>query len=260
MQRLTFNCKGKACIRLAGKYNILHKIGSELRKKGQASDAINMFKVARNMGYQDVKTITELGNCFISVEKFKAGYRWLRYALREDPENVAIMNSIGKLYMAEGQHSKARNWFHYALKIDPDNLIAFNNLGIAALQQDRFQAARVHLNKAIKKHPKDPAAYVLMGISYEDQGNEVEAEKWFKKVLALQSAHPVALFRLARRMIMLRKPKKAISYLTRLLNKDFHYQGLRTLAEISPKNASKYLDLYKEKMADWQIKQIEEKL
>ena len=118
-------------------------------------------------------------------------------ALEEEPENYYALTYLGNYYLQgalgdpEGEESRvkleeAEDLFLHALDIAPD--FAQANLGLASImiQTERIQEAFPLLQRALKTNT-EPLQRVRihydLGLAFMHNGQEKEAEYWFKKVI-----------------------------------------------------------------------------
>ena len=94
------------------------------------------------------------------------------------------------------------NFLGKKYEINPDAMV-FSQKGLDKYQQKDYFGAVTEFTKAIKAQPENQNLYIMRGTSYEDLGNDIEAEKDFRKTLELLPNDRIASYRLG--MVCVRK-------------------------------------------------------
>lgn len=87
-------------------------------------------------------------------------------------------------------------------EMNPDAMV-FSQQGLNKYQVRDYSGAVAAFTKAINVQPTNQNLYTFRGTAYEDMGNDIEAEKDFRKTLELLPNHFVAAYRLG--MVYFRK-------------------------------------------------------
>ena len=162
---------------------------------------------------------TELGMAYHGNNQMSVALEEFKEALAADPNFAPAHNQIGLVYMALNEDKLARQSFERALKIDPADSSANNNYGMFLCQRKRDQEAFKYFMTALKNplYSTPENAYTNAGICASLQGDDVRAEDWLRKALALQPNQPQALYYLAEVSFKRGELKTARSLLTRHL-------------------------------------------
>ncbi len=162
---------------------------------------------------------TELGMAYYGNNQISVALEEFKEAVAAEPNYAPAHNQLGLVYMALNEDKLARQSFERALKIDPADSSANNNYGMFLCQRKRDQEAFKYFMTALKNplYSTPENAYTNAGICAWLQGDDVRAEDWLRKALALQPSQPQALYYLAEVSFKRGELKVARSLLTRHL-------------------------------------------
>lgn len=111
------------------------------------------------------------------------------------------MGLFDDLFKKQGMPEKI-NFLGKEYDVNPDAMV-FSQQGIDKYQLGDYSGSITSFTKAINAQPKNPNFYKMRGTAYEDLGNDIEAEKDFRKTLELIPDEFVAAYRLG--MVYFRK-------------------------------------------------------
>lgn len=142
---------------------------------------------------------TELGVLYAGAGQMKTAVEEFKEALAADPDYAPAHNQLGLVYMALGEDRQAQQSFERALRIDPNDPSANNNYGMFLCRRKREKEAYKYFMNALKNplYTTPENAYANAGVCARMQGDDVKAEDWLRKALALQPNQPQALYQLA---------------------------------------------------------------
>lgn len=162
---------------------------------------------------------TELGMAYYGNNQMSVALEEFKEAVAAEPNYAPAHNQLGLVYMMLNEDKLARQSFERALKIDPADSSANNNYGMFLCQRKRDQEAFKYFMTALKNplYSTPENAYTNAGICAWLQGDDVRAEDWLRKALALQPNQPQALYYLAEVSFKRGDLKTARSLLTRHL-------------------------------------------
>lgn len=142
---------------------------------------------------------TELGALYADAGQMKTAMEEFKEALAADPGYAAAHNQLALAYMTLGDDRLAQQSFERALKIDPGDSAANNNYGMFLCQRRNDKEAFKYFMEALKNplYTTPENAYANAGVCARMQGDDVKAEDWLRKALALQPNQPQALYQLA---------------------------------------------------------------
>jgi type IV pilus assembly protein PilF len=142
---------------------------------------------------------TELGAAYYGAGQMAVAIQELNEAISVDPGYGPAHSQLGLVYMALREDAQAQQSFERALRIDPNDSSANNNYGLFLCQRKREKEAMKYFATALKNplYASPENAYTNAGVCSRLQGDDVKAEEWLRKALALQPDQPQALYQLA---------------------------------------------------------------
>lgn len=174
----------------------------EMYKQGRAQEAIHYYQKAMLMNSSFAKNAyNNMGVIFAQMAKHdKAEYNFKK-ALEHAPDDIEIKINLGLLYEAQGEQEKADEWWleAYDLKeIRPDDLQQsqvsdeeyFTVLGLEQSRTGHYATARNDFHAALEKNKDFKPAQANMAITYENQGNDEDALKWWAEYFEIQKRKP----------------------------------------------------------------------
>jgi type IV pilus assembly protein PilF len=145
---------------------------------------------------------TELGTAYYGNNQMSVALEELKEALAADPKYVPAHYQMGLVYMSLNEDELAQKSFERALKLDPADSNANNNYGLFLCQRKKDKGAFRYFETALKNplYTTPENAYANGGMCALLHGDDVKAEEWLRKALALQPNQPQALYYLAELM------------------------------------------------------------
>jgi tetratricopeptide (TPR) repeat protein len=116
-------------------------------------------------------------------------------------KNKNKMGLFDDLFKKKGIPDKM-NFLGKDYEINPDAMV-FSQQGLDKYQLKDYSGAVTAFTKAINAQPTNQNFYTMRGTAYEDMGNDIEAEKNFRKTLELLPNDFVSAYRLG--MVFFRK-------------------------------------------------------
>jgi tetratricopeptide (TPR) repeat protein len=122
---------------------------------------------------------------------------------RATPPAAGVSASTASLaraadFLRHGQPQEAEKLLSALVKAEPGSAAAWNLLGAALDEQDKHEQAQVAFDQAARLAPRSASVWNNLGNHYVACGNPAKALDSFRKVLALDPAHPNANLQLAR--------------------------------------------------------------
>ena len=153
----------------------------------------------RNAAENRARIHTELGAAYFGVGQMSVAVQELKEAISADPGYGPAHSQLGLVYMTLKEDARAQQSFERALKIDPNDSSANNNYGLFLCQRKREKEAMRYFAAALKNplYATPENAYTNAGVCSHLQGDDVKAEEWLRKALALQPDQSLALYQLA---------------------------------------------------------------
>ena len=153
----------------------------------------------RNAVENRARIHTELGAAYYGAGQMPVAVQELKEAISADPNYGPAHSQLGLVYMTLKEDALAQQSFERALKIDPTDSSANNNYGLFLCQRKREKEAMKYFAAALKNplYATPENAYTNAGVCSRMQGDDVKAEEWLRKALALQPNQSQALYQLA---------------------------------------------------------------
>jgi peptidoglycan/xylan/chitin deacetylase (PgdA/CDA1 family) len=120
----------------------------------------------------------------------------LRQRIRENPRDIAALNSLGIIYAQAGKLEDAIRLWRYAINIDPNYIHLYNNLGSALKQAGRKEEARLIFQTGLTRS-SSYWIYYNLGLLEKEERNLPAAANCFKYCLQQQPGFEPALRQLA---------------------------------------------------------------
>lgn len=95
-------------------------------------------------------------------------------------------------------------------EFNPDAMV-FSQRGLDKYQLKDYSGAVTEFTKAINAQPQNQNFYTMRGTAYEDMGNDIEAEKDFRKTLELLPKEFVAAYRLGMHAVLYPRLQRGLS-------------------------------------------------
>jgi type IV pilus assembly protein PilF len=173
----------------------------------------------KNDALNRAKIHTELGAAYYGNNQMSVAMEEFKEAISADANYAPAHAQLGLVYMSLNEDKLAQQSFERALKIDPADSEANNSYGRFLCQRKRDKEAFKYFMTALKNplYATPENAYTNAGICAMLQGDEVRAEEWLRKALALQPNQPQALYYLAEITYKRGDAKTARNLLTRHL-------------------------------------------
>jgi tetratricopeptide (TPR) repeat protein len=109
--------------------------------------------------------------------------KYLQQAVKERPEDPAVLAAWGFLEQGRGHDQEAREFYERALKIDPLLNDAATNLGILEAKAGNLRRAVELWQGAFARVPERSAIGVNLGMAFCVAGQKEEARKYVERVL-----------------------------------------------------------------------------
>ncbi|MBI3530137.1 MAG: type IV pilus biogenesis/stability protein PilW [Betaproteobacteria bacterium] len=153
----------------------------------------------RNATENRARIHTELGVAYYGAGQMPVAVQELKEAISADSGYAPAHAQLGLVYMTLKEDALAQQSFERALKIDPTDSSANNNYGLFLCQRKREKEAMKYFATALKNplYATPENAYTNSGVCSRLQGDDVKAEEWLRKALALQPNQSQALYQLA---------------------------------------------------------------
>jgi serine/threonine protein kinase/Tfp pilus assembly protein PilF len=124
-----------------------------------------------------------LGAMYIVLEKWNKALERLEVLIQNKDENTSPYTSMADVYMATGLYDKAEEILEQYLHQFSDNAVIRQWLALGYLIQERYDLALNELDKSLLIDPSNFFNHAIKGDIFRIQGNFVEAEEEYFKLL-----------------------------------------------------------------------------
>ncbi|WP_457637553.1 tetratricopeptide repeat protein, partial [Oceanithermus sp.] len=168
-----------------------------------------------------------LGKAYLDAGRYEDAARVFEDALAQDYENFSAHFGLGLALYRKGDLRGAVFEFDQATRVAPDRFEGWYNLGVAYADLMRWDEAAKAFSKAIEEGKKAgldekvlKPAYIGLATAYRKLGKPERAAAILKQVIEALGDDPEVEYLLAENLSLAGKPKDAIPYLYKVLQKD----------------------------------------
>jgi len=149
----------------------------------------------------------------------------LSATLKELPNDYLALGGVGLIRIRQGRHDEAIHYFQKALELDPQNASKWNSL-IATSQywihirqaenardKKNYPLAIMKIQAAMNFEPQGVDVIAVLGTIEASRGNDREAEKQFRRVLAIEPYNGIAIRGLVQLLTNAKKYPEALALL-----------------------------------------------
>jgi len=142
---------------------------------------------------------TELATAYYQAGQYAVALEEVQTALKADSKYLPAVNQLGLIYLALGQMDDAQRELKRAIRINPDDPSINNNYGMLLCTMGDAAEAMRYFEKALADplYRTPEYAYVNAGVCLKNQGDDVRAEQFLRRALAVAPNQPQALFQMA---------------------------------------------------------------
>jgi tetratricopeptide (TPR) repeat protein len=173
----------------------LARLGAIAIREGQLQRAVQLLGdslAARD----DPHTRTDLAIAYMRLRDVERALTEARAALGLDEKNARVHHVLGKLLYMKADYAGARRELERGSLLEPD-LDAGYTLGMAYLRLKEIDRAKLLFEEMQTALGNSAKAHLLFGRAYEETGFSAEAEREFRRALAIDDNTPRAHFYLA---------------------------------------------------------------
>ncbi|MDF1591353.1 MAG: tetratricopeptide repeat protein [Desulfobacterales bacterium] len=128
--------------------------------------------------------VVHISFLYQDMKKNDEGIRFLKEALKKQPDNPDLWMYLGSFYEELEDFSRAEQALQQALKIDPDSPKIYFRLGVVYDKWNRKDASIDAMKQVIRLDPQNANALNYLGYTYADLGRNLdEAEHLIKEAL-----------------------------------------------------------------------------
>jgi protein O-GlcNAc transferase len=148
--------------------------------------AIKYIKRALKLNPDNAEAYTNMGNAYKNKGQLDKAITSYEEAIKLKPHLAMAHNNLGSALQEQNLLDEAVTCYQKALKLEPDLYMAYNNLGVIMLEKGHLDEAAKYCRKAIALNPGFADAYNNLGYVYKDKGQIDEAEAWFRRAIHIR--------------------------------------------------------------------------
>ncbi len=162
---------------------------------------------------------TELAVAYYGAGQYNVAMEEVQIALAADDKYLPAINQLGLIHLALGQIDQAQEVMRRAIRIDPNDPSINNNYGMLLCSKGEAAEAMRYFDKALSDplYRSPEFAYVNAGVCMKKEGNNLQAEQFLRRALALSPDQPQALYHLADLQFRNAEYQSAEGFITRHL-------------------------------------------
>jgi hypothetical protein len=165
------------------------------------ANPVQLWAMAAQESKSKGRPYWELAETLIAKNRCADAVPYLEQGERLMPHDYAIEVAWGKILECLGKNEDALQRLQRAAAISQNSSV-YQWIGLLYGEMGRSEEAGLALQKAVQLGPDDGAAYSALGLWYESTGNAAEAERQYRKALAIDSHSREA----QRGLVRLQKP------------------------------------------------------
>ncbi len=187
------------------------KIPALLDRAAKADTKEAMFWLRLGALYAEVYLADDPGSNADDLKKTTAIFQKALAYGNNEPE---IIGKIADFFVATQQLAEAVPLYKRIIDVDPNQNAARENLARCYLGLNQPDKAAETLEDLIKLNPVQPHAYETLAKIYESTGQMEKAAQDYEQSLLISPNDPGTYENLAKRLILLKKPERAVNVLT----------------------------------------------
>jgi tetratricopeptide (TPR) repeat protein len=190
-------------------------IGHIYLDRGKYDQAISYFQLRLKEDPEDVVLLNGLAISYKNKNDLRKAEELLVQAIRLEPKDSGFYNNLGTIYYQKGETEKAKSYLQKALEVDPNNASARVNLGAVFYSQNQWEEAIREYEKALELSPCSIEPYLNLAMAYKKKGMLDKTEFYLRKGLDYVPDSHTALLELGRVFFEQGKIQEAKYYLNR---------------------------------------------
>ena len=146
---------------------ILSGLGFTYFEKGDYETSLYYWEILYSLKkddlhHNDIKILTNLGNCYRKLRRFNDAFKYFYKALKMEENNFYALYGIADCYRGLKEYGKAITYWKRILERDPENKKILTRVGDSYRNLGDYNMARKYYQKAIEK---DFDYYALLGLA-----------------------------------------------------------------------------------------------
>lgn len=164
---------------------LLYRAKANLDKEDH-ENALRLYNQVLNREPSHLQALQSKALIKISTGKTKEAEEFLKFAIKQQPDDDQLHQMLGTLYLNSKSPQKALEELNHAIQLNPTNNVAHHGLGILYAQvHGQHKKAIAHFTKAIDISDSSADTYFNRGCSYMILGQTQKAENDLRKAVKL---------------------------------------------------------------------------
>lgn len=177
--------------------NSLMNLANTYSEMNQIEKALYYYGEFQKYSPDDLNLLNNMGKTLVKGGKTDEAEKYLQRAIALYPEDGAAYNTMGAIMAGRKHFSKAAEYYRKALAADPASDVAGKNFNLMLEYGKKQDAMLQTILAQIDSEPENPILFYQLGNFYQAVGSRKEAEKAYRKAIALQPGFMEAMHRLA---------------------------------------------------------------
>ena len=190
-------CYDKLLAAAPADINALNNRGIVFKQLGRYDEAMASCERALTIDPNSVDALTTRGNILTRLARHEEALASFDRAVAVRPRDVDALNNRGLALTQLRRLGEALASFDQALALDPGQVGVLDNRGVALFAAGRFEDALASFDQALSLKADDAEVLYHRGHALANLGRYDEAVAVWRRVLAIDPAHPSALGALA---------------------------------------------------------------
>jgi Tfp pilus assembly protein PilF len=148
-----------------------------------------------------------LGLALKDAGDLEHGERWLRFSLELEPDRGEFHANFGNLLRKQQNYLQAEAAYRRAVDLLPDHRAARRGLALTLHDLKRHEEAGAECRVLIAGDAADAEAWLILGMSLADRGLSGEAERAYRRAIALEPGNEIAHHNLGALLVQMERPE-----------------------------------------------------
>lgn len=158
--------------------------------KGEFKQAIDSYMKALEMDAANYMVMNNISGVYIRLKLFNEALSYAGKALNIKTNYIPALVNAGIAHVSLGNLAEGEAFLVRAVSLEPANSSALFNLGVLFEKQERYDKAFDHYHKLSRMREVD--GYLGAARVLERQGRNSEAVRFYREILATETASPAA--------------------------------------------------------------------
>lgn len=179
-------------------FNAHRNLGITLGRKGETVAAQQVFE--QGVGYypDDPRLNYRLGIVSLDLGRASDAERYLKIAIRQNPQNATYHGKLGDLYFNAYDIRAAQASYQQAAQLAPGNAALQYNLAVSANISQDYSTAKRAIDIALRSDPNSAAYNYTSGQILDGLGKNEDALAAFQQAVTIDRNYPEAISELGR--------------------------------------------------------------